>query len=376
MNRNYVIGLAVTVAVLGLLAFAAWSIFEIYPTTEETPPSHEAKANEYLALDRWLEGNGIKVRTVSSGDLSVVSQAKEKQIFIQASLFNWTDEAAKYLVSWVEEGGHLFLALDRNYSDEWEDEEPLFTLLLEFRITTGKEEGKPGYRYDQAAPRFDRRISFAVDREVPALEIKDFSNVTRLVQVNRGKGTVTVTGRPRFLLSESIGDAPNARLAWGIFAADPGDGCFFIRGTARVRGLLGSLFQRGNLAVLAVSVLVLLAVGFWTVIPVFGLVRQDEERPGKLLGERFLAEGRFLKRYGALELYRRAYVKEIKRRLRRKEGLSEDDEIQKRITGIMGMSVKNPDLVLRALSPGGEPVRIREFPKMVELFMNILGRLQ
>ena len=423
MNRNHLVGFAVTAAVLGLLAFAAWFFLEIYPATKPVPPSREARVNEYLALDRWLESMGRPVRSKSSGDLSMIFQAEEKQIFIQTSLFRWTDEAVEYLVRWIEEGGHLFLVVD-NYEDweYWSDEAPL-ALLEEFEITIKAETGLPRYQSDNDAPSFARDVSFEVfsesSREVlqaeGALVLKDRTGLARLVQVKRGMGRLTVTGQPLFLLSQYLGDAPNARLAWTLFAeytpANPAsnfasnsapaltpkfspdnkmvnsseEGWLFIRGSARIHGLLGNLFRQGNLTVLLVSVLILLVVGFWTVIPVFGLVRPDDERSGKPLRERFLAEGRFLKRYGALGFYRDTYVREIRRRLAHNEGLFTDDKtmddvikddvVIRRLLHILGKTgeERESQMFVRALR--GDPFTYREFPKMIVIFKTILDRI-
>lgn len=384
MNRNHLIGFSVTAAVLGLLAFAAWYFLEIHPDTKTIPPSREARVNEYLALDRWLGSEGISVRTESSGDLPMISRAREKQIFIQASLFRWTGEAVEYLVRWVEDGGNLFLAMD--YSREWDEEEP-YLLLERFGIETES----PGYnsapdRWSGACPDFDYRVSFGLSEEGEALTLIGRDGVTRLVQLTRGKGKLIVTGRPRFLLSENLGDAPNARLAWALFAADGEEGWLFIRGTAKVRGLFGSLWRQGNLAVLVVSVIVLLVIGFWTVIPMFGLVRGDDEKPGKALRERFLAEGRFLKSYGALEIYRGNYVREIRRRLARREGVSADAETEKRVLEIMKKTEHASGTADRIASRDterdfivdvlrGEPVTYRDFPKAIKILMTILERI-
>jgi hypothetical protein len=72
VNRNYLIGFAASAAVLGLLVLVFSTIFEIGPVKKRIPFSREAQANEYLALDRWLEGMGIPVRTKNSGDLSTI----------------------------------------------------------------------------------------------------------------------------------------------------------------------------------------------------------------------------------------------------------------------------------------------------------------
>ena len=379
MNRNYIAGFAAGAVIIIILALAAWTLFEIAPRTKWVPPSREARTNEYLALDRWLDGMGIPVRVEGRGNTSMVSQAEEKHIFIQASLFRWTDEAAKFLVNWIEDGGQLFLSLDDDY-------EETSLLLKEFGITA--DAGRTDYHYDPASPSYDRNISFKVE-DINALTLKDSGGMTRLVQVKRGKGTLTVTGKPRFLLSLYLDEEPNAHLAWAFFAhnmeqASVNPGWLFIRGETKTSGLFGSLWRHGNMAVLLVSVLVLLVIGFWSAIPMFGLIKEDDEKPDKPLRERFLAEGRFLKRYGALEAYRDVYVREIKRRLARKEGLVDDAELIQRVMEIRGKDGNNSPLndcilndciILESIFLG-EPFNYRDFPKMIVIFNIILARIK
>ena len=405
MNRNKLIGFAIAAAVFAALAFTAYSLFEIVPGTRFVPPSREARINEYLALDRWLVASGIPVRTLDSGDYSLVFGAAERKIFIQASLFQWDHPSIDFLIHWVEEGGSLILAMDysrtelhsyRNYEDEWDDEGPMLMLEafgIEVEIGNNRQGNNSG-PWSAESPHYDRRISFEAAEGIDALSMKDWDNVTRLIQVKRGKGKLTVMGRPFFLLSEWIDSAPNSRLAWALFAADKtafpaeADGCLFIRGTARVRGLFGTLFRQGNLAVLIISVLVLLIIVFWTVIPVFGLVRDNTENRGRTLRGRFLAEGRFLKYYGGLDHYVRIYVKEIKRRLAHKEGLTEDGEILKRVTGILDRkedeggralleSVFRAGLytVPHSREAGTAPFRNREFTKIIITLNKVLERI-
>ena len=362
MKRSYVIGFAVSAAVLALLALAAWSLFETYPRARYVPPSREARVNEYLALDRWLGEQGIGVRVESRGDLDMISQTDERHIFIQASLFRWSFDAAIYLVQWVEEGGTLYLVFD-SYS-ELESYEILF-LLEEFGITA--EAGFPAYNDVSDFPDYDRRFFFEVAPDAESLSLKDRNGAVKLVIAECGRGKVIVSGEPHFLKSTSIGDAPNARLAWAIFAE--GD-WLFIRGAARARGLLGDLFRQGNLPVLLVSLLVLIVIGFWAVIPLFGLVRNDTEKPGKPLRERFLAEALFMRKYGGLNIYLEAYMKEIRRRLALICGPGED--IQKRITEILA---KPEEEYLIANFLHGERINYRDFPKLQKNLKTILEKI-
>ena len=382
MNRNHLIGFAVVFAVLVILAFIAWSLFEIHPGIRKVPPSREARANEYLALDHWLASYGIPVRKESYGNLDTILQAQERHISIQASLFRWTEEAVSHLICWIEDGGHLFLFLDLEYYEDmdfWSDDLPLL-MLEEFGIEAGSGTSPQGHRYDPDSPRFSQNISFTIPEESDALTVKDWTGLARLVRVKRGAGSLTVSGRSRFLLSTYIKDEPNARLAWNLFIAPDNTGALgansretgwlFIRGTTRVRGIWGSLFRLGNMAVPVVSALVLIVTCFWAVIPGFGLVQGDAERPGKPLRERFLAEGRFLKRYGALGVYRDRYIKEIKRRLLRKEGTCEDEEIHRRLSSFLqrGTSVLPQDICEKN-------IKYREFPRTIEILRSILERI-
>ena len=361
MKRNYLIGAAIAAVILGLFVLIFNFFFEISPVTKYSQPSREARVNEYLALDRWLTGMGIPVRVETSGDLFMLSQAKEKNIYIQASLFDWTDEAVSYLASWVEKGGTLLLVLD--YPVWWRDEEPI--ILLD----------KFGINAEEILPSRDN-----------AIEARN--GVTRSEQVKRGKGKVVALQDSNFMRSSNLDDESNIRLAWALFASDSDSkpdntesGWLFIRGKARVRGLLGTIFQQGNFAVLLVSVLVLLVVCFWAVIPGFGLVKWDTENSYRTslrsLRERFLAEGRFLKSFGALDFYSQAYVREIKRQLAMREGIMGDEESMKRALEIYeGLQNKPEDekgsnLLVRAFRK--EPFTFREFPDLINAFRTVLG---
>jgi len=365
VKRNYLIGAAIIVVVLSLFIFIIHHFFEISPATKRVPPSREARVNEYLALDRWLTGMGIPVRIETSGDLFMISYAKEKKVFIQVSLFDWEDGAANYLARWVEDGGTLLLVLDNTVV--WQEKEPI--ILLE----------KFGISAEEILPRRNYRNSKGEN----VTEYR--SSVTRFEQAKRGRGKIVALADSDFLRSSNLGDEPNTRLAWALFASDSDpkpdtdiaeSGWLFIRGKTRVRGLLGTIFRQGNFAVFFVGVFVLLVVCFWAVIPGFGLVKWDDEKPFRPLRERFLAEGRFLKRYGALDFYSQAYVREIKRRLAVREGIMGDEESMKRALEIYkGLHARLKDekgsrLLTRAFRK--EKFTFREFPDLINAFKGVL----
>ncbi|MDR1566517.1 MAG: hypothetical protein LBS48_04435 [Treponema sp.] len=372
--RKYLAWFGAGLAILGVLAFVLWSLFEIVPVDTYIDPSREARINEYLALDRWLAGAGHPVRVRDYGDLAALKAASEGTIVIQSALFDWTAEAAEYLLSWIEEGGSLILCLD--YSWEWDEDEVQGMFLSNLGFKRGERPDDLSYYYDDAEPSYGS-IIIAPPEDEGALALRDYNGLVRLARFSRARGNVTVTGEPRFMTSGALRKEQNARLSWYLLAGsrEPGSdtGIFFIRGRERIQGFVGRLFERGNFFALIVSGLALLVTGLWSVIPVFGIVKGDDEHPGRLLNERFLAEGRFLKRCGALESYRAVYVQEIRRRLGKKEGLKGDDEIRRRAAEIWKVASGRRDAVaaLEALSPGPQ----RGFAKSIGILKTILERL-
>ena len=361
MNRNNLIGFAVVIAVLALAVIVLWQLFEIYPASEWVYPSEEAMSNGNLAFDRWLEANRIPVRITVPGDYSTISRARERQIFIQASLFDWSEETLDYLINWVENGGHLFFSLDEIYNKE------SISFLEGFGISFSDSSlQRFSNVWSEEFPNFDQRFSFKpLSPKNEDWIFIDWNGEARLVQTRYGNGTLTVSGRPWFLASAVLDREPNARLAWGIFASN-GDGVrenggwLFIRGNARYQNpsLLGSLFAHGNFKPLLVSILVLLTAAFWAAIPIFGLVREEREKPGKAIKERFQAEGRFLKNQKALGFYRDLYIREIRRKLSRKGSAFYTAETEEQLKPFLK-----------------ETVRPGDFSEMISNFNNILERI-
>jgi hypothetical protein len=110
-------------------------------------------------------------------------------------------------------------------------------------------------------------------------------------------------------------------------------------------------------------------------VPLFGVVKSGDERPGRPLRERFLAEGMFLKSYGALDSARAVYVGEIRRRLLRKEGIDDENKLLRRSGELWAAATGRRDnaAVEEAMSPSRK--RPGDFPKMIVILKTILERL-
>ena len=362
--RNKIIGFVISLAVLGLFAFIFNLYFEIAEHEVYTRPSIEAMSNSFLALDRWLLSNDFTIRVENKGDYHVIEDSFEDIIFIQSDNFSWDKESIDLLLHRVEYGATFILSL--GFSRHWPEQSVLGEFLGSLGLESFYPEGGYSFTYDSNAPSFARNITFVeTETENAYLVLRDAEDYIRLVAFQKGQGKIIIMGRPRFLENYSISSPANARLGWYLFAG--GDtqsdsrSVFFIRGDTDTEGLISGFFQRGNFLIIIIAMFLLIAVGFWAALPVFGIVKENTEGKGKTLSERFLAEGRFYKRYNSLDVYTTLYTREIKRRLNKKES-PDDKEIKEFIRGENGKSKSMPK-------------DIKHFSKSIVILKTILERL-
>jgi hypothetical protein len=332
-------------------------LFEIVPSSRWVEPSQEARSNPFLALDRWLTGTGRQIRVLDLGNLRTLLEAPEKTVYIEDSCFSWeagTDQeesaADAMLTSWIQEGAKLIVSLNNSYGISWRMAKYLDGLGIEptgFADELNGEDEEDEAGEDEAReagaeeagetdaeetgeaeagaeteeqPYFDWNTSFRINETAPEVDRISImtagqKNAVKLVTLHMGKGTITFTGTSYFLRSTNLYNRKNAELAVTLLA-DPDEqsgnrGILFIRGFLEERHLFGNLADRGDLRPLVISILLLIVLGFWMVVPSFGRFKPVFERPGKPLRERFLAEGQFLKKYQALDKYRDAYAREV-----------------------------------------------------------------
>jgi len=333
-RQSLTIFIVVMVALFLAGAFC-YTQLEIVPATTWQRASKEARANEYLALDRWLESIGCTIRSASVGGVEAILKGPEKTIFIENSRFNWLNK--EQLLPWIKEGGRLIVSLDVPPGDSLSAFMETFGVKQIDRShnsfytedSDDPDQGSSGDKPpaiieippEEDSPSFDWSMSFAVTEETSAADRIFFMGnkygSIKLVKLELGKGWVVFTGKTYFLHNFDLHDSGHAALARELFCAgDSEPNILFIRMLSGERHLLGNLAERGNPAALAVSIALLVIAGFWMVIPSFGRYKPEPERPGKPLRERFLAEGRFLAKYRALGKYSEVYRRELEQRNR------------------------------------------------------------
>jgi hypothetical protein len=383
--RRYLTVFGIIAGVLTILGLVAYAFFEVYPRPKYSFPSMEALSNEYLALDRWLNQTGHPVRVESSLETSL-AEAREGVVFIQASVFD--DKVPPELKTLAAAGTSLILSLDEFWDEETDD----FLRNLGLRGISGSsargknKTGENGVSTskDSAGPSFDRLVYFLLLDELAdrkdVLVLTDGEGLIRLVTVPLESGFVTVMGVPYFMMSDNLGNEANARLAWELTGGRDREnrGVLFIReggwdpfsGSGEDEGFFAKLSGRGHIVSLAISILALTVIGFWMVVPQFGVTRQEDRSAAKPIRERFLAEARFLEKYHALGAYLDVYIQEVRVKLRRREGDFDEADLVPLVRSVCGLGDEAEEIINHK-----ERIGIREFIKYREIIDTILERL-
>ncbi|MDR1421073.1 MAG: hypothetical protein LBI86_11925 [Treponema sp.] len=329
MNR-YVGIFGMVLAVFAVLGIIAYTQFEIRPVKKRFSASREVRANDLAALERWLDANGHPVRSLPEGDSYSVEAAPEKTVYIEAASFKWEYSNLDSVASWIRSGGNLIVSLDYVPGEDSSLAAFLESFgvgVEEYPFLSSEDEGEvPPETPEEEYPHFDYRIRFVI-HNLPDIrsDVITVDGNIRLAVISAGEGRLTVTGRPVFMANASITGEANARLAWELFDAEEG-GVLFVRGRRVIKSFFGKFAERGDFRPFCLSLLLLVAAGFWMVIPGFGLVRDEKELSLRPIEERFRAEVRFLKKYDSLAVYLDSYVRELRRILRLRGGTAETGE--------------------------------------------------
>ena len=317
MNNRIFICAAVILS-LALIGLIAYDNLEIYERKRYTYRSGEVWDNSYYAMENWLKKTGHPVRNENHFNSEKIAAAPERVIMAYSSDCDW-ENAGEIILPWIEQGGYLVLFI--SYYDYMDEYLPEFLSSLGIGIEEFKLDDN--WVFDQAEfadnfPDFHEDIYFSCNNEAEIFTIKDHRGNARLVEIPIGEGAFTVTGRPRFMYNDNLKNETNASLAWNLTGAranEKNTGVVFVQDREEKyisNSLFGKIMDRGNFVPVGISALLVIFIGFWTVVPVFGLVVFDKPKTSRPIRERFLAEIRFLKKYKTLYHYLDVYNREQK----------------------------------------------------------------
>ena len=228
-----------------LLALAGLGLFVVqqlqpYEETVEHGPAPEAKANEYLAAEMFLRRQHIEVSHADGLDALKGLPSAGQTLLLFAPRHNMTPRQAQQVLDWAASGGHLVFVAEALWD---EDEGRSGDLLLDAigvqqYSTDDDEASEPaadGEDTDAAGEEQDRYPEltkiYLENEQAPAyaefdtdfhlLDSQDRAyawanshDATHMLQLEHGKGLITVLTDAWLWQNHSIGDYDNAWLLW------------------------------------------------------------------------------------------------------------------------------------------------------------------
>ena len=313
MNKRIIIcaGLIFSLALIG---YVLYSNLEIYEDKIFSNPSRDVTSNIYYAMERWLNETGHPVRFEKNFTPAKLAEAEEKVVIVHSTASLWNN-AQDLIIPWIEQGGYLIISLEY-YSTSFMDEN-LVSFLSGIGIAVGEGTPKDSVRDEsvpvESIPDLGKNIYLLFAERDEMFFIKDNYGNTRLVEIPAENGALIVTGFPYFMNNNFLYKEINARLAWkltGARAEGSSTGVLIIRERHIPKNMFGKIIEKGNLLPVFISAIILIVMGFWMVIPVFGLTAFEKQRTSRPIRERFIAEIRFLKKHSALDHYLDVYERE------------------------------------------------------------------
>jgi len=299
---------AAIILILALLALLAYNTFELYEEKTYSAPSSEVRANNYYAMEKWLKETGHPVRVEKRFYPEKISAIPEKTAVIFATACDWED-AESYFIPWIKEGNSLVICLD--YFSGQEIDENLTEFLSGYGIeaSINSEDSET-----DIIPNYYFNIDNDNNKNTLKININEPDSSVTLAMILFKEGTLAVTGYPLFMQNDYLGNKVNAYWSWqltGELAAGENKRILFVRERKMIKSMFGKIMERGNLIPLVISVFLVIIIGFWMVIPLFGPVIEEKPKNSRPIRERFAAEISFFKKYKSLDYYLDANEREL-----------------------------------------------------------------
>jgi len=113
MKRSHLVLLAsLVLLVLGGIGYYLYRNLEPYTETIEHGAAPEARANPYLAAEKYLRGRGIRVTTARGLEVLDQLPSKGQTLILLGTRENVTPTQNARLLDWANRGGHLIVTAE------------------------------------------------------------------------------------------------------------------------------------------------------------------------------------------------------------------------------------------------------------------------
>ncbi|MEX5629702.1 DUF4350 domain-containing protein [Pseudomonas marginalis] len=229
MNRPLLwVGLLLA-CLLGAGGFYAWSKAIPYEEVVDRGPSPEALANPYLAAEHFLRLQGLAVERANGLERLASLPAKGNSLLLLGERGNMSPRQAGQLLDWARSGGHLLVVAEALWDEETGKSGDLLLDRLPIHQALSDEPDDPSPARKKKAPDLTKLYVdndtapayFSFDTDFNLIDPKHLAQFSansarssHLMQLDLGKGRVTVITDSELWKTPDIGKHDNAWLLW------------------------------------------------------------------------------------------------------------------------------------------------------------------
>lgn len=331
MNRPLIwVGLLLA-CLLGAGGYFVWSKAIPYDEVVDRGPSPEALANPYLAAEHFLSQQGLAVDHANSVERLTTLPAKGHSLLWLGERSNMSPRQVEQLLAWAKSGGHLLLVAEALWDEETGKSGDLLLDRLDIHQTLSDEpeelaptEKKPLkkkapdltklYVDNETAPAY-----FSFDTDFNLIDPKHLAQFSansarssHLMQLDLGRGRVTVITDSDLWKTQSIGRHDNAWLLWYL-TQGTGVTLLFNSDFDDLFTLLVRYFPQALVALIA-----LIALALWRAGMRQGPIQSPPPNARRQLQEHLKASADFLLRRSGQGTLLRALQRDVLRAARRR----------------------------------------------------------
>lgn len=229
MNRPLLwVGLLLA-CLLGAGGFYAWSKAIPYEEVVDRGPSPEALANPYLAAEHFLRQQGLAVVHANGLERLASLPAKGNSLLLLGERGNMSPRQVGQLLDWARSGGHLLVVAEALWDEETGKSGDLLLDRLPIHQALSDEPDAPSPARKKKAPDLTKLYVdndtapayFSFDTDFNLIDPKHLAQFSansarssHLMQLDLGKGRVTVITDSELWKTPDIGKHDNAWLLW------------------------------------------------------------------------------------------------------------------------------------------------------------------
>jgi hypothetical protein len=320
-----------------------------YQTVIDHGPSPEARANPYLAAELFLRQHGLSVEHANGLDILPSLDPRRRSLLLLGNRNNMTPRQIDQVMNWTRAGGRLLFVAESLWNEKLGHSNDLLLDRVQLHQSLSKDLKEPPpnvgddpfplltklYLENEDAPAY-AGFNTAFHLEDPKNLAQAWANsarATHMMQLNHGRGSITVVTDADLWKTPAIGQFDNAWLLWYL-TADTRVTLIFNTDHDNLPTLLLRNFPQALVALLA-----LIGLGFWHVGVRQGPLQEPAPKARRQLQEHLCASADFLLRRNGQAGLLQALQQDLLRRVRRRHpgfeqlGVAEQWLVLARLTG-------------------------------------------